>query len=117
MGTVLTGPALVSVIIAFAVLLGSSIWAHHRFAAHDRLPRHFGPSLKPTAYGPRWLVIWLPPAILVLALALIALLRAVVPPRYVEGDPSLGVIIASVATVGAQGFILWLLTRWAREQG
>ena len=43
-------------------------------------------------------------------------LPAVVPPEKINGDASVGAIIASVVTVSAQGFILWLLTRWANGQ-
>ncbi|MEO1048854.1 MAG: hypothetical protein AAFW59_11065 [Pseudomonadota bacterium] len=101
---------------ACLILIGSAIWAHYRFADFDRLPRHFGPNLEPTAYGPRWLIIWLSPAIFLAVLGLIFVLPSVLPPEHINGDPSVGVIVASVVVVGAQAFVLWLLTRWARQQ-
>lgn len=105
-----------SVGVAIILLLGSSIWAHYRFADFEQLPRQFGPNLEPTAYGPRWLMIWLTPAIFVALLGLVLVLPRVVPPAYVNGDPKAGAVIASAGLVAAQGFILWLLVRWTRTQ-
>lgn len=107
------GPAEWSAGAAILALIASSIWAHYRFADFERLPRHFGPNLKPTAYGPRGLMIWVTPAIFVALLVLLLVLPRVVPPEYINGDPQMGAIIASAVLVAAQGFILWLLTRWA----
>mgnify|MGYP001792937120 CR=1 FL=1 len=101
---------------AVVLLLASSIWAHYRFADYDRLPRQFGLDLKPTSYGPSWLVIWMVPVIMMAALALVLFLPSVVASRSLNGDPETGAVIASIVTVGAQAFILWLLTRWARSQ-
>lgn len=111
-----SGAAALFVGAAVTFLLGSALWAHYRFADYDQLPRQFSASLKPVAYGPPWIVIWLTPLIMIAALVLILALPAFVPPQFINGDPVVGAIIASVATVTAQGFILWLLARWARGQ-
>lgn len=101
---------------ACLIILASAIWAHYRFADFDRLPRQFGLTLKPTSYGPRWVMVWLLPAILVGTLALVVVLPAFVPPERINGEPETGVLIASVVVVGAQVFTLGLLTRWANGQ-
>lgn len=116
-------PAGVSGVPALAVggacvfLLFSAIWAHYRFADFDRLPRQFGFTLKPNSYAPRWVMVWILPAFLMATLAFVAFLPAFVSPEHINGDPELGPIIASLGVVGAQIFTLWLLNRWAKEQG
>ena len=97
-------------------LLASAIWAHYRFADYDRLPRQFGLSLKPNSYAPSWVMVWLLPGFLIATLALLVFLPDFVPPERINGDPKIGVVIASAAVVGAQAFTLWLLTRWANQQ-
>lgn len=103
-------------LVAVALLLGSAIWAHYRFAEYDRLPRQFGFTLKPNAYAPAWVMIWVMPAFLIATLAFVVALPAFVPPEHINGDPETGAIFASAAVVGAQLFTLWLLTRWAKGQ-
>lgn len=112
-----SGPAVLAAGIAAAILLASAIWAHYRFSRYEKLPRQFGLTLKPQSYGPPWLIIWFMPSMLIATLALVVLLPSFVRPENINGDPSLGAIIASVVTVSAQGFVLWLVTRWANEQG
>jgi len=112
-GEAITAGSVLVAIASCLIILACSIWAHYRFADYDRLPRQFGLTLKPTAYGPRWMMVWMPPAILIGSLALIVALPAVVPPQHINGDPETGVLIAAPVMVAAQIFILWLLTRWA----
>ena len=111
-----SGGAIWFAAIASMILIASALWAEWRFAAYDRLPRQFGFTLKPTSYGPRWLIIWLTPVLLIAVLGLLVFLPGIVPPEMINGDPDDGVKIASVALVGAQAFILWLLVRWANGQ-
>ena len=98
-------------------LLLSAIWAHYRFADFNRLPRQFGFSLKPNAYAPRWVMVWMLPAFLMATLVFVVLLPAFVPPERINGDPETGPIIASAVIAGAQLLTLWLLNRWANGQG
>lgn len=97
-------------------LIASAIWAHYRFAGYDRLPRQFGWNLQPVAYGPRRLVVWLPPAIMIATLGVVAVLPRFMAADRINGDPGAAAIIASAIILGAQAFILWLLIRWARTQ-
>ncbi len=115
-GQALSGAAYACVALACFLIAGSAVWANQRFAGFERLPRQFGATLKPRAYAPRWVMVWLMPALLVGVLCFIAALFAFLPPEHVNGDPSLGLILASSGLVGAQGFSLWLLTRWANGQ-
>lgn len=92
-------------------LAASAVWANHRFADFETLPRQFGPTLQPKAYGPRWMMIWAVPATMIGMLCLLIALPNLVPPENFHGDASLGVMIAGPITVSAQVFILWLLTR------
>lgn len=102
---------------ACLILIASAVWAHYRFADYDRLPRQFGLTLKPNAYAPSWVMVWLLPGILMATLVFVALLPLFVPEEHINGDPETGLLIASAAVVGAQLFTLWLLTRWAKGQG
>ena len=52
------GPLLLAAVTCL-FLIASALWAERRFAGYDRLPRQFGFTLKPTSYGPRWVIIWL----------------------------------------------------------
>ena len=115
-GGAVSDTAFLCAALACFCILGSAGWANHRFAGFEKLPRQFGLTLKPRAFGPRWLVVWGVPALLVAMLGLIAMMPALVPPEHINGDPSHGLIIASAVSVSAQGFILWLLTRWANGQ-
>ena len=116
MDVILSSPALMASVSAVVVLLASAIWAHYRFADYHRLPRQFGLTLKPTSYGPAWLMTWFLPLMLIGVLIFAAALPTFVPPEQINGDPEIGVIIASAICVAAQGFTLWLLTRWANAQ-
>lgn len=101
---------------AIALIIGSAIWAHYRFARFDRLPAQYGARLEPNWFAPAWVVIWGLPVSFVGVLALVCWLVLALPPEQVNGDPALGIIIVSVATVGVQAFTLWLTARWARTQ-
>ena len=98
------------------LLIASSVWAKYRFAEFDRLPRQFDASLKPTAYSPTWLMVWLTPVIFVAINGFIFALSIFVPAEYLVGDPDAGVIGASLTLIGSQALILWLLASWARKQ-
>ncbi|EAQ29163.1 hypothetical protein NAP1_00285 [Erythrobacter sp. NAP1] len=110
------GPLLLAAVTCL-FLIASAFWAERRFAGYDRLPRQFGFTLKPTSYGPRWLIIWLVPAVIIGAIALAVFTPALFPPESIRGEPGTGVVIASLVGAAAQVFILWLLVRWANEQG
>ncbi len=111
-----SGDALLVAAAACLFLIASAIWAEVRFAGYQRLPRQFGLTLKPKAYGPRWLIIWLVPALFIMTLGMIVFLPDYLPPENINGDPNTGVIFASGAIVAAQVFVLWLLVRWANSQ-
>ena len=102
--------------VACLILIASAVWAHYRFANYDRLPRQFGLTLKSNAFAPNWVMVWLLPGILIASLVFVAFLPSFVPEERINGDPETGLLIASVAVVGAQLFTLWLLTRWANRQ-
>ena len=110
------GPLLLAGAACLFLIL-SAFWAERRFASYQRLPRQFGFTLKPTSYGPRWVMTVFVPLILISAIALAVFAPAIFPPENINGDPANGVVIASFVTVGAQVFILWLLVRWSRDEG
>jgi len=113
----LPGSALYIVGAALLSLLASSIWAELRFARHARLPAHFDVSGRVTRFAPRRVVIWLTPAIFAAVLALIIGLGQTLPPEWINGDPANAVIVSSLVICGAQGFVLWLIHRWAHGAG
>lgn len=112
----LIDPAYFAAALACFIIMGSAVWASHRFAGFRKLPRQFGLTLKPRAFAPRWLMVWGVPLFLTVMLALVAVMPALLTPEQINENPSHRVIIASAVTVSAQGFILWLLNRWANGQ-
>ncbi|AWW73867.1 hypothetical protein CD351_05445 [Erythrobacter sp. KY5] len=110
------GPLLLAAVVCL-FLLASAFWAERRFAGYDRLPRQFGFTLKAIAYGPRWVIIWFVPLIIIAAIALAVFAPAIFPSENIRGEPGTGVVIASLVGAAAQVFILWLLVRWANGQG
>lgn len=61
-------------------------------------------------------MVWGVPFGMVAILWVLLILPVLVPEQYLNGDPALGVVIASPIMMGAQVFTLFLLTRWARKQ-
>jgi len=110
-------PAFISAIAAGVIVIASAIWAEYRFRDFDKLPAHFGPTLKPTWYAPRFVMVWVVPASLIGVLGFVSWLVWTLPRDQINGDPVTGIVIGSAAIVASQGLILWLLTRWARQQG
>lgn len=66
--------------------------------------------------GPRKVIIWIVPLILVLTLAAIAASIILVPREYQNGDPLVAIVFGTAALAAAQGFIWWLLERWTARQ-
>ena len=113
----ISGEALLLAGISCLILIALAVWADRRFAGYDRLPRQFGFTGKATAYGPRWVIIWVLPVMFVGMLLMFAFLPGILPPENVNGDPDTGLKIASLVLPCSQIFVLWLLVRWARGQG
>ncbi len=101
---------------AFAFLIASSLWAQRRFARFAKLPMQYNIRMKPTWYAPRWLAIWLTTGVFAAVIALNLGLATMVDPRFRNGDPETGIVLTSVLIVLVQIFILWLHSRWARNE-
>ncbi len=112
-----SGSAHIGAAVAVMVLIASALWAELRFSRHAKLPAHFNFAGRATRFAPRSFVIWLTPAIFVALIGLLVWSVRVFPPEYINGDPETAVIVSSVVVVAAQFFILWLITRWARNEG
>ncbi|ABC62321.1 hypothetical protein ELI_01145 [Erythrobacter litoralis HTCC2594] len=59
---------------------------------------------------------WFLPVLFSFSMFGAAVLFWIVPPEMQNGDPMMGILIAAASLLGGQGFVLWLLSRWAREQ-
>ncbi|GMN03323.1 DUF1648 domain-containing protein [Erythrobacter sp. MTPC3] len=111
-----SGGALLVAAAASLLLILSGLWAEKRFASFDRLPAHFNGAGKPTRFASRRLMIWLTPVIFIALITLVISLLATLPENQINGDPDDAVVLMSTIIIGAQAFILWLTTRWARGQ-
>jgi hypothetical protein len=105
----------VATVIGMAILLASAMWADGRYRGYDRLPMHFDWRGKADGFGPRKVIVWLVPGIFAVTLAAIAAMLIWVPREMQNGDPSVGIVVATLAMIGGQAFTLWLLERWVRE--
>lgn len=99
-----------------ASLLASGVWADRHFDRFEKLPAHFDISGKATRLAPRRTMVWLLPTLFSAILVFTALLGLVVPPEQQDGYPVAGVMFSGGALLAAQGFVLWLTERWARNQ-
>lgn len=113
----MSGETLILAGVAIAFLVASGLWAERRFAAHAKLPLHYGPTLKPTRFGSRRTAIWFPTAIMGAVLVLNTVLTVSLDGDQINGDPDFGLLLVSFVVVAAQVFILWLHSRWARSAG
>lgn len=109
--------AMIVVVAVFGItiLLASAVWADRRYRGYDRLPVHFDWRGRADAFGPRKVIVWLVPGIFAVTLAGIAVLMLWLPREMQNGDPSVGIAVATLAMIGGQAFALWLLDRWVRE--
>ena len=105
--------ALACAAVAITLLLFSGIWAEIRWRRFETLPAHFNASGRPTRYGSRSFVIWLMPLLSSAILLALILGMEHIPPQYINGDASIGVILASGIFVVAHAFVLWMIDRWA----
>lgn len=106
---------LVVVGIAVAILLWTGRWTDQRYRRFDQLPVHYDFRGRPTRMAPRRTMAWLLPIVFSVMLSVIAVGAAILP-REMQNNPDFGLVFASVTLVAAQGFVLWLLARWARKQ-
>lgn len=111
------GEALILAGVALVFLIASGLWAERRFAAHAKLPLHYGPTLKPTRFGSRRTAIWFPTGIMGAVLVMNIVLMVGLDGDQINGDPDFGLILVSFVVMAAQVFILWLHSRWARTAG
>lgn len=113
------GPSSVSLVFAvlgIALLLASGWWINAAFARFEKIPAHYDWRGRATRMERRAVMAWLlPVAFSVILIALVVLL-IVLPAEMINGDPSLGLYLATVLLVGAQVSALMLLSRWARRQ-
>ena len=105
--------------IAFLSATGAIALATERLTrGFDQVPTHLGISGKPDAFGSRWVVIGLIPAIHVLTYAVLVAVPLLGLPTH--GDPAaglaVGIVMTGVTFAGAQGLIFVLTRRWRRGQ-
>ena len=108
--------AITLVLPFIAVLLASGAWAARRFAAFEQLPGHFDFKGRASRLTPRNVMVWMLPGLFSVMLSVSAAAMAAIPRAYQNGDPSTGILIAGLSFLAAQGFVLWLTDRWARQQ-
>ncbi|MXO74673.1 DUF1648 domain-containing protein [Altererythrobacter aerius] len=102
--------------VSIVLLLAAAVRTDRRYARFARLPTHFDLRGRADAFGPRMVILWVVPMILMTTLAGIAALMVVLPAEAQNGNPVVGILIASVSMLGAQGLIVWPLARWAATQ-
>ncbi len=112
----LTAPAIIIVLIAVALLLASGWWTDQTYRRFDQIPAHYDIRGKATRLTSRRQMAWAIPAGFSLFLIGFAAIVQFVPADLQNGDPTTGLITASLIMLAAQGFILWLLARWAASQ-
>ena len=113
----MTGTAAFFFGAAVLFLLLSVVWAKQRFGHFEHLPQHYDWRGKATRLGPPSLIIWGLPLIDIAIMIAIAALFVFVPRELQNGDPTTGMVFASLVIAGSHVFILWLTDRWARAQG
>ena len=103
--------------VSIALLCWSAVWTDRTYRRFDRLPGHYDVRGEATRMAPRRVMAWLLPVTFSIALIGLAAVLTYVPADMQNGDPTTGLALASITLLGAQGLILWLLSRWARRQG
>jgi len=97
-------------------LVLSGLWAQTRFSRFEQLPAHFDVRGRATRLAPQRFVIWLTPVMFLITNGAIIALIIILPPQMINGDPNVAVYVSSAIILFAQGLVLWLLERWARNQ-
>ena len=112
----LSTSAIAIVVVSVIVLLSSGWWTDRTYQRFDHIPAHYDIRGNATRLTPRRPMAWAIPIGFSVFLIGLALVIEYIPPELQNGDPSLGIIAASIIMVIAQGFILLLLSRWAARQ-
>lgn len=108
--------AVIGIAALAIVLVFSAAWqTDRRYRRFERLPTHFDLRGRADAFGPRHAIVRIVPAILVSTLVSIAAIMVLVPRDMQNGDPVVGILVASVAVLSAQASTMWLLARWAAD--
>lgn len=114
------GPSTASLVVAalgIMVLLASGWWTNTAYARFDQLPGHYDWRGRATRMERRSVMAWLLPVVFSVTLAALMVMLILLPAEMTNGDPSVGLYVAATSLVGAQGSVLWLLSRWAKAQG
>ena len=112
----LSVPAIVITAVCVALLLASGWWTDKTYRYFDQIPAHYDIRGNATRLTARRPMAWALPIGFSIFLAGLAAAMSLIPPNLQNGDPSDGLIVSSFAMLAAQGFVLWLLSRWASKQ-
>jgi uncharacterized membrane protein len=111
----LSALALISAAFCILASIALALWSETKYRGYSRLPVHFDISLKADKFASRSFVLWLMPVVSISIVGLIAGMTMLAP-QMVNGEPSDGLVFASILLVLTHLFILWLIDRWARGQ-
>lgn len=98
-------------------MLISGWWTNTAYQRFDQLPGHYDWRGRVTRMEKRVTMAWLLPGMFSVILAVLMVLLLVLPPEMINGDPSVGLYLASAVLFASQLSVLWLLSRWAKQQG
>ena len=114
------GPSAASLAVAAVsvlLLLLSGWWTNRAYARFDKLPGHYDWRGRVTRMERRAVMAWLLPVMFSVVLIVMMVLLIVLSPDMVNGDPSVGLYLVSATLLGSQAGVLFLLSRWAKQQG
>lgn len=107
---------LVLVSTTVLILLVSGWWTDQRYDRFAMLPAHYDIRGKATRMAPRTVMAWTIPVMFSVLLLALTFMIAILPGAAENDDALAAAIFSCVTMLCAQGFVLWLLARWAREQ-